>query len=537
MGKSDTTTTALAQAFGVIGNGSAEIAWVEHYTQGACTVKLGQNRWGVVLPEGDKAVQLHEMGHVLFTSFETNAISAKLNPIGRELLAVLEDARIDTKAGAWYREDLKGDHGRRIVVEGLRGENLLLDDVVKLAYNLDLPLNEAGNAVNAKFGRRIEAVQTSDDPWATARLAFEIQALYEDGQLGPIQDQAQKPGQVADAVQANDVPSTAMSTSEAETLHEEGRSDQRQEQDNGQERGGSLDELDLRNELLHEGDRREDWWSQMIVQAVREAEEVRKKIECDRGKEDMSTGEHPVQIIEVPQEPTKLSIYGELVLDETSGLGRQTKRNGRPTPDVWKLGLYGETKVFTRPPKRKGRLIVLVDLSGSVECWCEEHNVRNDYGHTTSGWKEWQVASTISRRLPDATVIGFSGAESRTYIVPIDPGNQPVCNEEMPSGIGGSTPICGALDYAKTLLDEALQDSTLVVITDGSPNDCSANRDPEQHTSELSHQLVKAGAKFVLVLVDCNRTDLYPAEVTIEVNSDEDLLEVSTAISAILERR
>ncbi len=51
MGKSDTNnTTALAQAFGVIGNGSAEIAWVEHYTQGACTVKLGQNRWGVVLP-------------------------------------------------------------------------------------------------------------------------------------------------------------------------------------------------------------------------------------------------------------------------------------------------------------------------------------------------------------------------------------------------------------------------------------------------------------------------------------------------------
>jgi hypothetical protein len=39
------------------------------------------------------------------------------------------------------------------------------------------------------------------------------------------------------------------------------------------------------------------------------------------------------------------------------------------------------------------------------------------------------------------------------------------------------------------------------------------------------------------VLVDCSRTDLYPAEVIIEVNSDEDLLEVSTAISAILERR
>jgi hypothetical protein len=35
MGKSDTNnTTALAQAFGVIGNGTAEIAWGEHYTQG-----------------------------------------------------------------------------------------------------------------------------------------------------------------------------------------------------------------------------------------------------------------------------------------------------------------------------------------------------------------------------------------------------------------------------------------------------------------------------------------------------------------------
>ncbi len=538
MGKRDTNnTTALAQAFGVIGNGSAEIAWVEHYTQGACTIKLGQNRWGIVLPEGDTPVQLHEMGHVLFTSFETNAISAKLTPIGRELLAVLEDARVDTKAGEWYREDLKGDHARRIVVEGLRGGNLLLDDVVKLAYNLDLPLNEAGTAVKAKFGRRIDAVQTSDDPWATARLAFEIQALYEDGQLGPIQDQAQNAGQGADAVHASDVPPTAVSTSEAKTLHEEGGSDQPQGQDNGLERGGSLDELDLRNELPHEGDRQEDWWDQMVVLAVREAEEVRKKVEWDRRKASPSTGEHKVQIIDAPQEPTKLSIYGELVLDETAGLGRQTKRHGRPTPDVWKLGLYGETKVFTRPPKRKGRLIVLVDLSGSVGCWCEEHKGSARYGRTTSGWKEWQVASTISRRLPDATVIGFSGAQGGTYIVPIDPGNQPVCNEEMPSGIGGSTPICGALDYAKTLLDEALQDSTLVVITDGSPNDCSANRDPEQHTSELSHQLVKDGAKFVLVLVDCNRTDLYPAEVTIEVNSDEDLLEVSTAISAILERR
>ena len=36
MGKSDTNnTTALAQAFGVIGNGSAEIAWVVRYTQGS----------------------------------------------------------------------------------------------------------------------------------------------------------------------------------------------------------------------------------------------------------------------------------------------------------------------------------------------------------------------------------------------------------------------------------------------------------------------------------------------------------------------
>ena len=33
MGKNDTNnTTALAQAFGVIGNGSAEIAWVVRYT-------------------------------------------------------------------------------------------------------------------------------------------------------------------------------------------------------------------------------------------------------------------------------------------------------------------------------------------------------------------------------------------------------------------------------------------------------------------------------------------------------------------------
>ncbi len=438
MGKNDTNnTTALAQAFGVIGNGSAEIAWVEHYTQGACTVKLGQNRWDVVLPEGDKAVQLHEMGHVLFTSFETNAISAKLNPIGRELLAVLEDARVDTKAGEWYREDLKGDHARRIVVEGLGGDHLLLNDVVKLAYNLDLPLSEAGNAVEARFGRRIEAVQTSDDPWATARLAFEIQALYEDGQLGPVQDLGQNGGQ-GNGGQQGPTGQEGLTQTRISPM---GKRSKAPGEESG--RGGGLDELDLRREVPGEGDRWEDSWDRMVVLAAREAEQVRRTVESDRRKAKTSEGDHTVHIIEAPQEPTKLSIYGELVLDETAGIGRQTKRNGRPTPDVWKLGLYGETRVFTRPPKRKGRLIVLVDLSGSVGCWCEKHKGGLGDGRTTAGWREWQVASTISRRLPDATVIGFSGAQGGTYIVPIDPGNQPVCNQEMPSGIGGSTPICG----------------------------------------------------------------------------------------------
>ena len=239
------------------------------------------------------------------------------------------------------------------------------------------------------------------------------------------------------------------------------------------------------------------------------------------------------------QEPTVFSATTQLVMEETAGLTQVLKRHGQPTTGAWKLQ-YGDTKVFTRPAKKRGRIIIMVDLSGSMGCWCESDKGMPE--SRRSGWLAWQAAAALSSRLPDAQLFGFSGTHSKNLIMKLEPGNQPVCRwrgRGEYGTIGTGNPDCVALEYIQTMLEGDLSGASAIMISDGQPagpSPLDSYNHLYNHTKELAKEMHQSGMKFAAVLVNkFDDDDIYPADVQVHIKNEEDLSQLGPAIKAILD--
>jgi len=208
---------------------------------------------------------------------------------------------------------------------------------------------------------------------------------------------------------------------------------------------------------------------------------------------------------------------------------------GMPTHKVWETSLLGNTKVFYRPPKLKANLVIGVDLSGSMGCWCDGCNRYDDC--RDNGWYAWQVTAAITTRFPNAVVFGFSTGDGRHLnkdqitLMPRGVGGlRLICRNE--EHVPGGNPDCVGLMYLGELVGGDFQNTRAIFVSDGEPSGSSnpsINSEAHliRHTRELAFRYHEEGMRFASVLIseDANET-LYPASVTLRVNSEADLADI-----------
>jgi len=243
-------------------------------------------------------------------------------------------------------------------------------------------------------------------------------------------------------------------------------------------------------------------------------------------------GEHRVDLKLVPTQPTVLCETGRLLAKDynTGANVGPLSRTGAPTSKVWQMAL-GNTRVFRGPPPQRGKVATLLDMSGSMDCWCSRCTSRRSW-RVSEGYLMMQIAAIIAQCNDSALSAGF--CDERT-IVPLDPGTEPECKQR--AGLGDATPTCVALDWMRHALGADADGALAVLITDGSPSACSGGRSPEMHTKELANELYQSGMRFAVVLVGDGVYDeaaaLYPAAITARVTSMTDLRNVQVILDTL----
>ena len=243
-------------------------------------------------------------------------------------------------------------------------------------------------------------------------------------------------------------------------------------------------------------------------------------------------GEHRVDLRIVPTQPTVLCEAGRLLAKDynTGASVGPLSRTGVPTSKVWQMAL-GNTRVFRGPPPQRGKVATLLDMSGSMACWCSRCTSRRSWD-TSEGYLMMQIAAIIAQCNDTALSAGFCHDHT---IVPLDPGTEPECKQK--AGLGNSTPTCVALDWMRHSLGADADGALAVLITDGSPSACSGGRSPDVHTKELAYELYQSGMRFAVVLVGQDVYDeaaeLYPAAITARVTSMTDLRNVQVILDTL----
>ena len=239
-------------------------------------------------------------------------------------------------------------------------------------------------------------------------------------------------------------------------------------------------------------------------------------------------GDHSFSMLYLKQEWVELEeSLGKIVGDLAGREYKILHQNGRVTPNVWKID-YGDIKVFRKPPKTQHEVVVMVDLSSSVGCWCQLHKENN-------GYLIFQSAATIAQAFKGRTrVFGFCSDSAAHFIVPLEPGYAPECRisiQPVPPG----NPDCIALEFLRDT-SKNLGATLAVVISDGMPAGPSPLGEDHlfQHTEELANELAASGVKFCSILVGHQaRGWLYPSEVTARIYNVQDIPRISEVLNYI----
>lgn len=244
--------------------------------------------------------------------------------------------------------------------------------------------------------------------------------------------------------------------------------------------------------------------------------------------------DHRIEIGSLKYEPLTPDARMKAMLDSLHDVSVDARAvtSGVVTPRVWQMR-HGNMKVFRQPPKRRGRTLVFVDMSGSMHCNCND--CKGPEGSTAS--KAWQVANAMAKAAGNAEIYGFGGG-TPTGVAKIPVGFQPSCRHKPDqtglrmNNLGSGTPICGALIYAERLIQSEASNSTLVFITDGGASNadgCQTNG--MQCTRTQASRLAAAGADFIAVCM--GTTAAFPASVTAILKAGGDTKDVGNLTKAI----
>lgn len=237
---------------------------------------------------------------------------------------------------------------------------------------------------------------------------------------------------------------------------------------------------------------------------------------------------HEVEVRTFTQEPVKLNASTVNLLQDVEKAGMASRhRTGMPTPDVWQIKRLGNTRVFGKAKKKSGKLLMMIDCSGSMG---------DGYRETDNGYLAYQASTAIAEAFPQAEVFGFNSTYDQCYVYPLQQGYMLGKLAKSEGFRHGGNTDCSALLFMEQQMQGDYEGSLAVIISDGAPNSPSPlqNRHLHAHTKSVSHRLYEQGLRFVSVLVG-NYADqtYYPSDVAVQLNSVADMQKVGEAIARI----
>ena len=253
----------------------------------------------------------------------------------------------------------------------------------------------------------------------------------------------------------------------------------------------------------------------------------------DEGKVGLEgSGNHRYRICHPEMVPFKGMEYCSYILNQWVGSKPLYRAaiHGAPRNNVWAIN-YGKTKVFNKRIVSAGKVVVLVDLSTSMGGF---------WSAGQPGYLAFQAANLIAGSAggSDVDLYGFTGNFTENVIIPLKAGYVPQdpisCFRESP--MIRLTPMCVALKFLSSVYQGA-EASIAVLITDGNPSEAFGLSQDHvmKHTRELAYSLYEAGMRYLLIQVNIEGLErLYPAEITVHVSREEDLLQIPLAMSAMI---
>ena len=425
-------------------------------------------------------VALHEGCHQLYSTF---SLPRKLqtrvmaHPKSLDLANVMEDVRINRKGGDWYSQDLLGFQRTRLKRNKLVAAEISDDiscAVANEVFELDKRQgNEEFTRVIDKHRKAIWKACDGDDALATTRVACDI---MEELNLQTQQEQDRRAGE---------------SPVSCQVVGNEG--------ENNENRDGETGQL-----VPPEGNSTNPYHQRFRPTSLQSS-----------GRK-----HQPVQMLEVEQEPIVANFSTQLFIESQARSNERKKTNlGQPTHKVWQIN-QGKMRVFEKPEKRRGKVLVMVDLSGSMGCWCEHHKHRD-----RSGYIAFQTVKAITSRA-DAEVYGFCCTE-RDYIVPLRNGYQPLCRKET-QGIPSGNPDCAALMWMGEKLKGLGRDALAIFISDGQP--AASCGDTVAHTKAEARNLRAQGLEFANILINTDDYGCYPGAVQAMVTTPEEIFKIQPVL-------
>jgi hypothetical protein len=257
--------------------------------------------------------------------------------------------------------------------------------------------------------------------------------------------------------------------------------------------------------------------------------------------------DHIAQRIVVESVPTIISEPIRLALQTYASTSNNRDqglyRRGKPSRHAWKVN-NGNLKVFERPPKVQGHVSILIDISSSMGCWCEQCspvNLVNENsrrrGHGRS-FLAWQVSAALGKLHPTAEVFAFTspttniGSGVQTAIYPLPAGHQPApCGNANSTIACGGTPTCAAMLWFKEHLSQRPSSTTAIIITDGQPNGCGPQDQP--HVEVIGAEMMAMGMQFGTVFIGSHQYLNLPTEVSVNISGVSDLRNIQPLLQLL----
>ena len=525
---------------------------------------ISQDKWEVAVPQGEVSAALLASGYLMFTEHGSDA-SHLMKYLDNDSIplfyASLEAARVAITSGEWHH---RGDEVRRALGEQMRNgieerraqgrpeadATAPFTAVRAQAWGLNpwdvLSVEHSDAAVfGQQFAFEIErAIRHADDS-LVLDLSMQLAAEYEVMTQAPITD----PGPSSDS--DDDTPPTqgddedgasgGSDTADAEDTDSAGSAGSAGSDDDGDDddtdtptSSGSSFTQPPQNVPVNLADIQDKIAKDMRTakstlkgQITKKDNRLKDATEAIGNVQVSYAGDHLLNIYPTPDMERIKGVTAKLDIKQSRGiLGTTQKYVGEPSQKTWELS-FGNTKVFRRNSSTRGRVGILIDISGSMGCGCNACAASSPDRPATLAYA---AANALAELDNDAIVAAYCGMDE---IYRLKRGH--TLSHAAYSSTGGATPTCAALEWLEKAMGGELEGASCVLITDGYPSACGAKRRPQEHTSEIAHRMYNSGMRFgcVLVRTDDRVVRGMPEPVTARVNNQKDLVNIQPIINAI----